>query len=67
MGHRYENDEAARKESGFADSTYKTIFERLEREGADVRLALILCCLDLEAFSILIPKSTLWRTWSGRH
>ncbi|KAF7948823.1 hypothetical protein EAE96_008009 [Botrytis aclada] len=32
---RYEEDEAARKESGFADSTYKTIFERIEKEGKE--------------------------------
>lgn len=37
MGVRYENDEEARKASGFADSTYNTVFERLEREGSDVR------------------------------
>ncbi|CAG8960483.1 hypothetical protein HYFRA_00008202 [Hymenoscyphus fraxineus] len=34
---RYENDEKAREESGFKDSTYKTIFERIEREGKEVR------------------------------
>lgn len=37
MSDRYENDEKAREESGFADSTFKTIFERLERESAQVR------------------------------
>lgn len=34
---RYENDEKAREESGFAQSTYKTIFERLEKEATEVR------------------------------
>ncbi|PQE02999.1 P-loop containing nucleoside triphosphate hydrolase protein [Rutstroemia sp. NJR-2017a BVV2] len=34
---RYENDEAARQASGFADSTFKDIFERIEREGKEVR------------------------------
>ena len=33
---RYENDEEARKASGFTNSTYKTIFDRFDREGADV-------------------------------
>jgi hypothetical protein len=33
---RYENDEKARVESGFADSTFKTIFERIESEGKEV-------------------------------
>lgn len=35
---RYENDEAAREGSGFADSTYKTIFERIENEHKEVRI-----------------------------
>lgn len=34
---RYENNEPAREQSGFADSTYKTIFERIERDGKEVR------------------------------
>ena len=38
LGLRYENDENARQESGFANTTYKTVFERLEREGKKVRL-----------------------------
>lgn len=33
---RYENDEKAREESGFAESTYETIVERIEREGNEV-------------------------------
>ncbi|KAF7879178.1 hypothetical protein EAF04_000376 [Stromatinia cepivora] len=32
---RYEGDEAARQESGFADSTYKKVFERIEKEGKE--------------------------------
>ena len=36
MSVRYEDDEAGRQESGFAESTYATIFDRLEREGSDV-------------------------------
>ncbi|KAH0837563.1 hypothetical protein AYO21_05051 [Fonsecaea monophora] len=34
MSVRYENDEDARNASGYRDSTYKTIFDRLEHEGA---------------------------------
>jgi hypothetical protein len=33
LSERYENDEKAREESGFAESTFKTIFEGIEREG----------------------------------
>src|ERR1700716_1444045 len=33
---RYEGDEKARVESGFAGSTYKTVFDRIEREGQEV-------------------------------
>ncbi|KAL6252636.1 hypothetical protein RBB50_000355 [Rhinocladiella similis] len=35
MSVRYENDDEARKATGFTDSTYKTIFDRLEREGSE--------------------------------
>ena len=40
LSSRYENDEKAREESGFANSTYKTILERIEREGKEVRFSL---------------------------
>ena len=36
---RYENDDKAREESGFSSSTFKTIFERIEKEGKEVRLS----------------------------
>ena len=36
MSIRYEDDENARKESGFEQSTYATIFDRLDREESDV-------------------------------
>ncbi|KEF56845.1 uncharacterized protein A1O9_07035 [Exophiala aquamarina CBS 119918] len=32
---RYEEDEAARKASGFANSTYKTVFDRFDRESSE--------------------------------
>lgn len=37
LSSRFEIDETTRNESGFSDSTYQTIFDRLEREGEDVR------------------------------
>lgn len=33
---RYEDDEEARKASGYADSTYKSIFDRIEKDGSEV-------------------------------
>lgn len=33
---RYENDEETRLASGFSTSTYKSIFDRIERESAQV-------------------------------
>jgi len=36
MGARFENDEQAREESGFADSTFKTVMDRIDDEAADV-------------------------------
>jgi hypothetical protein len=35
---RYEDDEEARRASGFSQSTFKTIFDRIERESSEVRL-----------------------------
>jgi len=35
MGSRFEDDEQEREDSGFADSTYRTIFERIESEAAE--------------------------------
>lgn len=35
LGTRYENDEKARQESGYADSTYKSIFDEIMRENED--------------------------------
>ncbi|MCJ1258160.1 helicase [Lignoscripta atroalba] len=35
LGDRYENNEKERLESGFSSSTYKTIFERLDKESAE--------------------------------
>ena len=37
LSERYEKDEKERIESGFADSTYKTILDRIERDGSEVR------------------------------
>lgn len=35
---RYENDQEARANSGFGQSTYQTVVERLEKEGSEVRI-----------------------------
>lgn len=40
LAERYENDAKARKESGYEDSTYRTIFDRIARENSEVRLLL---------------------------
>lgn len=37
LGERYENNEKERIESGFSNSTYKTILDRIEKENAQVR------------------------------
>lgn len=36
MGSRFETDEKARAESGFSDSTFRTIMDRIEQEAAEV-------------------------------
>lgn len=38
LSDRFADDEEARMTSGFSDSTYRTIFDRIEREGVEVRL-----------------------------
>lgn len=38
LSQRYENDEKARLDSGFAQSTYHTCLDRIEKEGAEVRI-----------------------------
>jgi len=37
LSERYEDDEEARVRSGFSESTFKTVFERIEREASEVR------------------------------
>lgn len=37
LSSRYENDEKARLDSGFAQSTFRTVLDRIEKEGAEVR------------------------------
>lgn len=36
---RYEDDEQSRLESGFGESTFQTIFDRINRENIEVRLS----------------------------
>lgn len=36
LGKRYDNDEQARKDSGFSETTYKTVFEGFDREASEV-------------------------------
>jgi hypothetical protein len=38
LAERYESDPQARKESGYEESTYRTIFDRIARENSEVRL-----------------------------
>jgi len=42
LSSRYECDPEARQMSGFAESTFKNIFDRIEKEGKEVRIILIL-------------------------
>lgn len=37
LSDRFEHDEQARIDSGFSQSTYLTVVERLEREASEVR------------------------------
>jgi hypothetical protein len=37
LAERYENSPEARKESGYSDSTYRTIFDGIAKENSEVR------------------------------
>lgn len=45
LGTRYEKDEKVRQESGFAESTYQTILDRIDQESEEVRYR-ILCLVS---------------------
>jgi hypothetical protein len=36
LAERYESDPEARKESGYSESTYRTIFDRIAKENSEV-------------------------------
>ena len=38
LSSRYENDEKARLDSGFAESTFRSVLDKIEEEGAEVRI-----------------------------
>ena len=41
LSERYENDVQARIDSGFSQSTFQTVLDRLEKDGAEVRLPIL--------------------------
>lgn len=56
LAERYENDPKARKESGYEDSTYRTIFDRIARENSEVRsLMLFMFLLSFIPFPLTFP------------
>ena len=56
LGARYENDEKARQESGFAESTYKTILDRIDHEREEV-------CVPLTPSAIAPMRSMSLSIW----
>jgi hypothetical protein len=38
LAERYEGDAKSREESGYADSTYRTIFDRIQKDNSEVRI-----------------------------
>lgn len=40
LSSRYEDDEKTRLDSGFAQTTFRTVLDRIEKEGAEVRFTL---------------------------
>jgi hypothetical protein len=60
LSERYEKDEKGRIESGFSESTFKTIFERIERENAEVGLS---CPSALNCFGRLLSCRLHYFFW----
>jgi hypothetical protein len=56
---RYESDENARESSGFAESTFKSIFERIERQSQEVRAQLLLPFSSMLQISSQITSQAL--------
>jgi hypothetical protein len=67
LSERYENDKRAREQTGFAESTFKTIFDLLESKSSEVRpshhvlarLPDIVGDVHTHIFLFLIPLSFL--------
>jgi hypothetical protein len=59
LAERYEGDEQARKESGYSQSTYRTIFDRIAKDNSEVRISP--CYEALCAVFILDLASTMAR------
>ena len=47
LSSRFENDEKARVESGFSETTYKNVFDRLSQESSDVWQSSLSCSILL--------------------
>lgn len=57
LSERFADDEEARIKSGFAKSTYRTIMDRLEDDGKEVRLSPLPNSLHPEPFPPPLPLS----------
>jgi len=64
MSLRFENDEKTRLESGFSQSTYATIFERVAREREDVISPPILRCYSPPCLACLPAMFNPKYRWS---
>ena len=53
LGTRYDDDEKARIDSGFAQSTFQTILNEIEKEGVEVRH---LISAAIQSFSLSLSQ-----------
>ena len=61
LSSRYEKDEKARLHSNFAQSTFRTVLDRIEKEGAEVRITLpSVACLLQHPSSLHSVASKMW-------
>jgi len=61
LGHRYEEDETARLESGFSNTTFKTVMDQVEEDATEVRASSL--CILAPAHSCAVTRRHNCPTW----
>jgi hypothetical protein len=62
LAERYEDNEKARVDSGYSDSTYKSIFDRIAKENSQVGLLSLLSLIACHYVSFFFCRMSLHAT-----